>query len=249
MPQQRLPSHQYPYTQVLSALRKNDLIRLCVEFGLPVDGPVVGLRNRLKDYLNLHRDTLYRDPRYKALFPKHRKPNHPPSPSIPPSTVSSRSPTPDLPDRSPSPAESFASWHGIGGDSDNHADNRQRSPVDPVPQDVRDLSEPHYFPPPPSPPPFPQDRADHQLLHSHSLPIPGPGPVFPAAYPGDRRKYFHIIFLHSRFGHYAVLVFRTCWHYCLTRIVTLSCIIIIWALCSPVVHYAVHVIDTMQSYA
>ena len=63
-----------PYTKVLSALRKNDLARLCAEFRLSSDGSVVALRNRLKDYLNIHRDTLYRNPRYNALFPRHRKP-------------------------------------------------------------------------------------------------------------------------------------------------------------------------------
>ena len=38
-----------PYTQVLSALRKNYLIWLCTEFRLSSEGPVVNLRNRLKD--------------------------------------------------------------------------------------------------------------------------------------------------------------------------------------------------------
>ena len=78
-----------PYTQVLSALRKNDLICLCDEFRLPTEGSVVNLRNRLKDYLNLHRNTLFRNPRYNPLFPRHRRPVQPiqqPEQASPPST-------------------------------------------------------------------------------------------------------------------------------------------------------------------
>lgn len=97
-----------PYTRVLSSLPRADLLKLCGEFRLPRDGNVVVLRTRVKDYLNLHRDDLYADPRYTGLFPRFRRANQPPPP--PPSPVSSR--------RSSSPASSDESWHGI----QEHAD-------------------------------------------------------------------------------------------------------------------------------
>ena len=108
------PQQELPFSQTLSALRKADLIRLSVEFRLSVDGSVVTLRNRLKKYLNSHSNTLYHNPRYTALYPKHRRPNQSSSP--PPSN----SPTPlspfhsTSPQRSPSPASSYESWNGIG---------------------------------------------------------------------------------------------------------------------------------------
>ena len=114
-----------PYTKVLSALRKNDLTRLCAEFRLSSDGSVVALRNRLKDYLNIHRDTLYRNPRYNALFPRHRKPVRRPrrqsDPSSPP-TSPPTSPNASHRSHSHSPARSFDSWHGIDGGVESQDD-------------------------------------------------------------------------------------------------------------------------------
>ena len=71
LPQQYLR----PYTSTLSMLRKIDLLRLCVELKLPNDGTVLNLRDRLpvRVYLNAHRDTLYRNPRYRPLYPQHRR--------------------------------------------------------------------------------------------------------------------------------------------------------------------------------
>jgi hypothetical protein len=87
-------------------------MRLSVEFGLSVEGSVVHLRNRLKDYLNLRQDTLYPDPRYRALYPKNHKPNAPHSP--PASTiVPSHSASPARSERSHASGQSFDSWHGI----------------------------------------------------------------------------------------------------------------------------------------
>lgn len=103
MPRQQAIAGGPPYTKVLSALRKTELIRLCGEFHLHADGGVVILRNRLKDYLNLHRDAVYQNPRYRPLFPKHRRINQP-----------AASPTPSLsPTPSEASAQSFGSWNGI----------------------------------------------------------------------------------------------------------------------------------------
>jgi hypothetical protein len=110
MRRQRVQPNETPYTKLLSALRKTELLRLCIEFRLPTDGSVVTLRTRLKDHLNLNRNTLYRNPRYTALFPRHTRPKQPP-PS--PRTSASRTPTLDY--KTPSPAPSDVSWHGLGG--------------------------------------------------------------------------------------------------------------------------------------
>jgi hypothetical protein len=159
MPRQRLQGERAPYTQVLSALRKMDLLRLCIEFNLPVEGSVVALRNRLKDYLNINRDALYRDPRYNALFPRHRRINQrPPSPA-PPSeshTVSSRSSTILSYVRTASPASdaSYDSWNGFA--------NQPIPPQNPPPpiQAPVDAFQDHqpFFLPPPSPSVFIPDR-------------------------------------------------------------------------------------------
>ena len=99
MPRRAARAHGAPYTKVLSALLKPDLVRLCGEFRLAADGSVVNLRKRLKDHLNLNRDRIYRDHRYRALYPKHRRVGEP----------AAREQSPVLSDRS------FDSWHGIGG--------------------------------------------------------------------------------------------------------------------------------------
>jgi hypothetical protein len=135
-PRQYLRENEAPYSQVLSALRKNDLMRLCVEFGLPVDGPVVTLRHRLKDYLNLHRNTLYRNPRFTGLFPKHRKGKHDPRPKL---KVRPRSPSTSSSRSSHTHTDSDHSWHGIDYSAINQPDPRhvqhshsprERSPSD-----------------------------------------------------------------------------------------------------------------------
>ena len=98
-----------PYTKTLSALRKTELVRLSCEFRLPTDGSVLVLRNRLKVYLNTHNEVLYHNPRFNALYPRHRQ-------------IQQQAAV--APQRSISPVlsvRSFDSWHGIGG-------NRPRSP-------------------------------------------------------------------------------------------------------------------------
>jgi hypothetical protein len=151
----RRPPNEAPYSQTLSALRKNDLIRLCVELGLSVDGSVVTLRTRLKDHITLNRATMHRNPRYTALFPKHRRTANPPSsPSRSSFTPTSRASPVAPPSRSLSPTHSFASWHGIDEEPIHPADEHQRfsqEPFDYIHPD--ELAEPPL--PPPSPPPSP----------------------------------------------------------------------------------------------
>ena len=64
---------QQPYTTTLSLLRKIDLIRLSIELKLPTDGNVMNLRDRLRVYLNAHSETLWRNPRFRPLYPQHRR--------------------------------------------------------------------------------------------------------------------------------------------------------------------------------
>jgi hypothetical protein len=145
MPRQQAQPGQPPYTKVLSALLKTDLVRLCVELRLPSDGPVVGLRTRLKGYLSRHRATLATNPRFTALFPRHDRPNQQLAPVLP------------LPHADPPPSVSilsyvddeFEPWNGIN----NHdgSDDEQ----EPVLNQPPDHHEPaiHHDPPSPSPPP------------------------------------------------------------------------------------------------
>jgi hypothetical protein len=101
-------------SSVLSALCKMELIQLSLEFKLLMDGSVINLRNHLKCYLNFNCDMLYRNPRFNALFPRHRRNNPHPSPH--PSSHTLHASSPDLSYCSLSPAESFGSWHGIEND-------------------------------------------------------------------------------------------------------------------------------------
>ena len=137
-------------------LRKIDLIRLSLEFKLPTDGSVVVLRNRIRVYMNAHREILYRNPRYNPLFPKHRRPAHLPPP--PGSYVpSSRAPSPAISDHSDSSTHSFASWNGIGNNDQHH--------------------DPHVHPPQLLPPVIPPH--DEVVFH------PPPSPSIPGSDPGS----------------------------------------------------------------
>ena len=141
MPRQQLQANGPPFTKVLSALLKPDLVRLCTEFRLHGNGSVVVLRNRLKDYLNIHRNTLLVNPRYTALFPRHRRPNQPsPSPSRS-SHTSSRSSSLSY----VSSVHSFPSWNGIEDQQDLPQDHPHQLEHHP-PQDP----DVQYFDPPPS---------------------------------------------------------------------------------------------------
>jgi hypothetical protein len=184
MPPRQAPANRRPhtvYTKLLSALRKTELVRLCLEFRLNADGSVLNLRNRLKDYLNLHRDTLYRDPRYTGLFPRHRRLNQPP-PILTNSsrTISSNPPSPSTPPASPglsyapsSPALSFASWNGI----------EEQPHVPPI----------HVHPPvdhPPAQPHYLQEMHDHHHPHLSSAATDSQrgSPLPPVAHVAHGRK-------------------------------------------------------------
>ena len=150
MPRQQRHPNRTTYTKVLSALLKPELVRLCGEFRLPTEGAVVILRKRLKDYLNLHRDTLYYNQRYTALFPRHRRAGGPPqSPPHSAHNASSRRSTSTLSDASSS-ARSFDAWDGI-------QDDPHHIPLEPLQPIVQPLPGPLAqgpagpYPPPPSP--------------------------------------------------------------------------------------------------
>ena len=135
MPRRAARANGAPYTKVLSALLKPDLVHLCGEFRLAADGSVVNLRKRLKDYLNLNRDRVYRDPRYKGLYPKHRRAGEPVA----------REQSPVLSDRS------FESWNGIAGQPQDIPQVGPLPPRSPTPPSSRagtddDSSIPNYSP-------------------------------------------------------------------------------------------------------
>ena len=157
------------YTKALSSLRKNELLQLSAEFNLPIEGSVITLRNRLKTHLTRHNEALYRDPRYKALYPKVRKVLNKcrvdPDNS---STIPTPPASPTLSYRVPSPAPSYASWHGI---NDLHPPSRSPSPIQNPPDFGFDL--PHPSPPsvinsiPLPPPSIPDSIHNFPLLDFH----------------------------------------------------------------------------------
>jgi len=168
MSRQRVQHDRPPYTKVLSALLKTDLLRLSTEFRLSSEGSVVTLRKRLKDYMNLHRNTLSRNPRFVALFPRHARPPQPQPPPFPngprvrsPSALSYVGDSPRN-----SPTFSDDSWHGIGVPPQPH--NQSPAPHNP-PAHLA-----HEFPTP-SPP-----SSDHGS--------PGPSPP-PTLHDDDGREF------------------------------------------------------------
>jgi hypothetical protein len=197
MPPRRLVLNRTPYTKTLSALLKTDLIRLSTEFRLPTDGPVVTLRNRLRAYLNYHSAALTHNPRYRALFPGHRRNR---SPTPPPSS-------PDLSYRTPSPTPSFDSWDGIN-------DFQQPQFNDPQPPQQHP---PVFHPPPPpstyvsdfdSPPPV---LAIDERKYPTCCSSYGP---FLHRFLSDSLRALYAIYcpfdtMQSSFGHYAVLAFSS----------------------------------------
>lgn len=173
MPRQPAPQpNATPYTHTLSALRKDDLIRLSREFRLPPEGSVVTLRNRLRVYLNAHREVLQHNQRYKFLYPKQRRVNNPhnsPPPS-PPSSPSALSYVSDAP-----------SWYGIGGNDHHDQLPQDQPPQQPSlsPPPMFQEPEDNYYPPPsPTPvvseigfPPHEIQAAGMPLFYNFSLSI------------------------------------------------------------------------------
>ena len=151
-PQQPLVNRP-TYSRTLSALRKSELVQLSVEFKLPTDGNVVFLRNRLRVYMNYHRDALMNNPRYRALFPRARDPNIPIRRSdLPSQTLRTRSSPALSYDHSPSPALSYDSWHGIEDDQVPIPPVQAHQPSPQPPHPLLHHQEPIiYHHPPPSP--------------------------------------------------------------------------------------------------
>ena len=169
---------QQPYTTTLSLLRKIDLIRLSVELKLPTDGNVMNLRDRLRVYLNAHSETLWRNPRFRPLYPQHRRTTQP-AVQQPPEPVN-HTPSPTLSTSSDSSAVSYESWNGIEDAAAHHPQPQQppQAPVQPAPlnQHAHDF----YPPPPPPPPPSP----------SPSIPASDPGFPPPSDHQDGPRKFF-----------------------------------------------------------
>ena len=169
-----------PYSTTLSLLRRIDVLRLCLEFKISSEGTVVFLKKQIKKYLNDHRETLYRNPRYTPLYPKHRRPRNSPAPSFLNSNITpSHPPSPDLSYREPSPASSEESWQGI-------QDLRIRQPSPP------------FQPQPPIAPPY--HEASPHFPDDYDPPIPPPSdfgwspgpPHHVAQVHGDRKFYFFL---------------------------------------------------------
>ena len=236
-PQQPLVTRP-TYSRTLSALRKTELIQLSVEFKLPTDGNVLSLRNRLRVYMNYHRDALINNPRYNGLFPRPRDPNIPIRQSdLPSRTFRTRSSSALSYDRTPSPALSYDSWHGIEDD--------------PIP-----IPDAHPHQPPPQPlPPLPH----HQEPDVHHHPPPSPSAsessidsLPPAAYPAVGRKFVPLPIFLLLFPYFRgdtmesppPLLFGTLWSSLLSyflhlgdtmksRLMGFVLISLYWALCSP----------------
>ncbi len=66
-----------PFTQPVSAMRKNNLQALCRHFELDDDGPVTTLRRLLKTYLQNNRQQLEGNPVYTRLYPRHGRGRRP----------------------------------------------------------------------------------------------------------------------------------------------------------------------------
>jgi hypothetical protein len=107
-----------PYSMVLSALYKMELIHLSLEFRLPTDGSVVTLWNHLRCYLNFNQNMLVQNPEFSALFPRHRQANHFPSPPLSSNTLRLFPPTISYHDSSL--AHFYTSWNSIEDQPQGH---------------------------------------------------------------------------------------------------------------------------------
>ncbi|PPQ94252.1 hypothetical protein CVT25_004972 [Psilocybe cyanescens] len=61
-----------PYTKPITSMNKQELKNLCDHFGQVNEGLVKALRQRLKRYLNNHREELAQNPDYQRLYPRRR---------------------------------------------------------------------------------------------------------------------------------------------------------------------------------
>ena len=146
-----------PYIKLLSTLRKPESIWLCTEFDLPINGSVLNLRDQAKHHLIQNAKILYRNPRFKPLYPRIQRINHPPSLPICSHNQSMRS---------PSPVTSFESWHSIKEPDQQpspHLEDPQQ-PFHPPGQHLSPISQ-HYIP-------------SAELQEPYFLPDPLPAPTF-----------------------------------------------------------------------
>ena len=183
-------------------LRKIDLIRLSLELRLPTHGTVVNLRDRLRVYLNAHSAALFRNPRYRSLYPKIRRPLPAlalPTPDSPP-TSPSKSPTPST--------HSSDSWQGIPEDPHRHVVDHAPLVQPPVPPllvhpplaHLPPVHPPliHPLPIHPPPPIAPLAQAPHFYPPpSPSIPGSEPDPLALGDQAAEPRKSFLFIHSHS----------------------------------------------------
>ena len=142
-------------------------------------------------------NTLFRNPRYNPLFPRHRKPVQPiqqPEQASPPSTPPS-SPNPSHRSSSRASTRSYDSWHGIDRHSDNQDDNDfDDNPLLQPPQfphGVQHLPLQQILQPPHNPHFLPANPyADYLPPPSNAPAGSQRGSVPPAALPTDGCKHF-----------------------------------------------------------
>jgi len=154
-----------PFTQPISAMRKNGLQALCRHFELDDDGPVTTLRQLLKTHLQNNRHLLENDPVYTRLYPRPGR---------------GRRPLPNPPDndqdhdhdhnshhggsRAPSTPSVDEEWHGIHQLPDADVNNNA----------VTANNSPHQSPEPDEPPRLPhitQDRQRSTSISAYTFPL------------------------------------------------------------------------------
>ena len=130
-----------PFTQPVSAMRKNHLQALCRHFNLDDDGPVTTLRELLKTHLRNNRQRLEDNPIYARLYPRLGR-GRQPGRNQPDDHHHDEDHNPQRNSQPPPPAPSdHDEWHGIQHpDDDNDANDvagtRNNSPIpSPEPDD------------------------------------------------------------------------------------------------------------------
>ena len=146
-----------------------------MEFKISSEGTVVLLKNKIRRYLNEHRDTLFNNPRFTTLYPKARcvtQPVAPRPPAVRHQVVHPPSPALSISSNSTTSSDcSYESWNGIQAPPLHHD-----PPIQPLPQEAAPLlhSPAHYDPPahhyhlpPPPSPSVPGSDPDPFLFGDH----------------------------------------------------------------------------------
>ena len=158
-----------------------------MEFKISSEGTVVLLKNKIRRYLDEHRDTLFNNPRFTALYPKARRVTQPVAPR-PPAVRHQivRPPSPALSISSNSTTSSdhsYESWNGIQAPPLHHD-----PPIQPLPQEAAPLlhSPAHYEPP----------AHHYHLPPPPSLSAPGsnPDPFLFGDHDDGPRKFFPFLY-------------------------------------------------------